>query len=181
MERPFGESLCAIEVTWWLEASYVPDSHDRPANVSWGAVIRTSQDEPGVEIVCSFRLAADLLGGAFIEPSALPDFPAAQVYRETLACFLATQAASQPFPLADFSVLICCYCVGAISALLKGSFCSPALQNVALLHSRLFMDLGAMQPLYLHAQGAVLKAEGVDGLSQETARARRASESLPAL
>ena len=38
-----------------------------------------------------------------------------------------------------------------------------------------------MPLLYLHAQGAVLKAKGVDGLSRETARARRASESLPAL
>ena len=41
--------------------------------------------------------------------------------------------------------------------------------------------LGAMPPLYLHALGAVLKAEGVNGLSRETARARRVSESLPAL
>ena len=60
----------------------------------WGAVLRTSPDEPGVEVVGCFRLAADPLGGAFIEPSALPDCPAAQVHRETLAGFLATQAAS---------------------------------------------------------------------------------------
>ena len=59
--------------------------------------------------------------------------------------FPATQAASQPFPLADFSVLIRSDCVGAISALLKESFRSPALQNGALLHNRLFMDLGAMR------------------------------------
>ena len=38
-----------------------------------------------------------------------------------------------------------------------------------------------MPPLCLHAPGAVLKAEGVDCLFRETARARRASESLPAL
>ena len=38
-----------------------------------------------------------------------------------------------------------------------------------------------MQPLCLYAPGAVLTAEGVDGLSRETARARRTSESLPAL
>ena len=72
----------------------------------WGAVLRTSPDEPGVEVVGGFRLAADLLGGAFIEPLALPDCPAAQVYRETLAGFLATQAASQLYPLMDFMVLI---------------------------------------------------------------------------
>ena len=62
------------------------------------------------------------------------------------------------------------------SALRKEPFRSPALQNGALLHNRLFMDLGAMQ-----TSGTVLKVEGVDGLSRETARARRASESLPAL
>ena len=67
------------------------------------------------------------------------------------------------------SVLIRSDCVGAISALLKGSFRSPALQTVVFLHNSLFMDLGAMPPLYLHAPGSVLKAEGVDGLSQETA------------
>ena len=64
-----------------------------------GAALRTSPDK----VVGGFRLAADLLGGAFIEPSALPDCPAAQVYRETLAGFLATQAASQLYPLADFT------------------------------------------------------------------------------
>ena len=69
--------------------------------------------------------------------------------------------------------------MGAISALLKGSFRSLALQNVALLHNSRFMDLGAMLPLYLHAQGVVLKAEGVNCPSGETAR--QASESLPAL
>ena len=149
----------------------------------WGAVLRTSPDEPGVEVVGGFRLAADPLGRAFIEPSALPDSPAAQVYRETLACFPETQAASQLYPLADFTVLIRSDCMGAISALRKGSFRSPELQNVVFLHNSLFLDLRAMPPLYLHAPGAVLKAEGVDNLSRsrETARARRASESLPAL
>ena len=123
----------------------------------WGAVLRTSPDEPGAEVVGGFRLAADLLGGAFIEPSALPDCPAAQVYRETLAGFLATQAASQLYPLADFTVLIRSDCVGAISALRKGSFRSLALQNVALLHNRLFMDLG-------HAASVPVRAgRGVDG------------------
>ena len=115
-----------------------------------------------MEVVGGFRLAADLLGGAFIEPSALPDCPEAQVYRETLACFLATQAASQLYPSAECAVLIRSDCVGAISALSKGSFRSQALPNVALLHNRLFMDDGAMRPLYLHAQGAMLQAEGVD-------------------
>ena len=85
---------------------------------------------------------------------------------EGLHDFPATLAASQLFPLADFSVLNSSDCVVAISALQKESFRSPALQNGALLHNRLFMDLGAMQPLCLYAPGAVLTAEGVDGLSQ---------------
>ena len=147
----------------------------------WGAVIRTSPDEAGVEVVGGYRTAVELLGATFIDPSALPDCPAAQVYRETLAGFLATQAASKLYALADYTVLIRNDCTGAISALRKGSFRSPALQNVALLHNRLFMDLGASPPLYLHAPGEVLKAEGVDDLSRSVAQDRRASESLPAL
>ena len=72
----------------------------------WGAVLRTSPDQPGVEVVSCFCFAADLLGGSFIEPSALPDCPAVH------AGFLATQAASQLFPLADSTVLIRSDCLG---------------------------------------------------------------------
>jgi hypothetical protein len=91
------------------------------------------------------------------------------VYQETLAGFLATKAASQLHALADRTFLIRSDCTGAISTLCKGSFRSPALQNVALqnvalLHNRLFMDVGASPPHYLHAPGTVMKAEGVDDL-----------------
>jgi hypothetical protein len=72
-------------------------------------------------------------------------------------------------------------CTGAISALRKGSFRSPALQNVALLHNRLSMDVGASPPHYLHAPGTVMKAEGVDDLSRAVARSIRAFASTPAL
>jgi hypothetical protein len=72
-------------------------------------------------------------------------------------------------------------CTRAISALRKGSFRSPALQNMALLHNRLFMDVGASPPHYLHAPGIVMKAEGVDDLSRAVARSIRASASTPAL
>jgi hypothetical protein len=72
-------------------------------------------------------------------------------------------------------------CLVAISALRKGSFRSPALQNIALLHNRLFMDVGATPPLHLHVRGVMMKAEGVDDLSRSAARARRASESTAAL
>ena len=147
----------------------------------WAAVLRTSPVEPGVVVVGGYRTAVDLLGAAFISPAALPDCPAAQIYREALAGFLATQAASKRYPLADYTVLIRNDCRGAIAALRKGSFRSPALQNIALLHNRLFMDVGADPPLYLHAPGEVLKAEGVDDLSRSAAGARRASESTAAL
>ena len=85
------------------------------------------------------------------------------MHREKLAVFLATQATGQQYPLVDFTVLIHSGCVGAISALLKGAPRSPALQNVALLHNHLFMVLGAMPPLCLHAHCVVFQAEGVYG------------------
>jgi hypothetical protein len=64
----------------------------------WAAVLRTSPDEPGNEVVGDYRFAVDLLGSAFINPAALPDCPVAQVYREALAGLLATQAASKLYP-----------------------------------------------------------------------------------
>ncbi len=147
----------------------------------WAAVLRTAPDEPDVEVVGGYRTAVDLLGSAFISPAALPDCLAVQVYLETLAGFLATQAATKLYSLADFVSLIRSNCLGAIAALRKGSFRSQARQNIALLHNRLFMDVGAAPPLYLHAPGVVMKAEGVDDLSRSAARARRASESTAAL
>lgn len=85
----------------------------------------------------------DSLGAAFFNLAALLECPAAQVYRNALAGYLATQAASELYSLADHTVLISIDCSGAISALRKGSFRSPALQNITLLHNRLFMDFGA--------------------------------------
>jgi hypothetical protein len=88
------------------------------------------------------------------------------VYWETLADYGDT--------CADHTVLICSDCVAALR---KGSYRSPALQNIALLHNRMFMDVGAA-PQYLHVTGMAIKAEGVDNLA---AQARRASESTVAL
>jgi hypothetical protein len=147
----------------------------------WGAILRTSPSDVGREVAGGFGSAVAVLGSAYLEPARLDDGPASQVYRETLAGFLATRAASQHYALADRTVLIRGDCVGALTALRKGSFKSPALQNVALLHNRMLMDLAATQPMYLHAPGEVMKAEGVDGLSREVAAARRASESTAAL
>jgi hypothetical protein len=67
----------------------------------WGAVVRSSPKERSTEIVGGFCLAAPILGRAFVDPAALPACPTSQVYRETLAGFLATRAASQLHALAD--------------------------------------------------------------------------------
>ena len=63
----------------------------------------------------------------------------------------------------------------------KGSFRSPTLQDIALHFQDLFFDAGAVAPLFLHAPGEVMKAEGVDGLSRAGGRELRASESTPLL
>ena len=147
----------------------------------WAAVLQTARMQPGRVIVGGYRQAMPLLRGDFIDPAALPDCPAAQVYREALAGFLATKAASKIYALADYTVLIRSDCLGAIAALRKGSFRSPALQNIALLHNSMLMELGVLPPSYLHIPGETMKAEGVDDLSRATARACRGSESSAAL
>jgi hypothetical protein len=103
------------------------------------------------------------------------------VYRETLAGFLATRAARHLHALADRTVFIRSDCTGAISTLRKGSFRSPALQNEALPHNRIFMDVSASPQHYLHSPGTVMQSEGVDDLSRAVARSIRASASKPAL
>ncbi len=55
------------------------------------------------------------------------------------------------------------------------------MENVALLHKRLFMDVGASLPHYLHDPGTVMKAEGVDDISRAVARSISASEPMRAL
>ena len=52
---------------------------------SWAEILLTSPDDPCVEVVGGYRTVVDL--------QALQDCLAAQVYRETLAGFLATQQA----------------------------------------------------------------------------------------
>lgn len=86
----------------------------------WAAVLRTSPDEPGVEIVGGHRTAVDSIGAA--------------LYLEALAGYLAAQAASKPYSSANHTVLIRSNRSSAISALQKGSFRFPALQDIDLLH-----------------------------------------------
>ena len=94
----------------------------------------------------------------------------------------ALQAASQHFALGLFTILIRNDCTGALAALRKGSFRSPALQDVALKFSSLCVQLDiSPPPSFLHAPGELLKAEGVDGLSRADAQEQRVLESTPAL
>jgi hypothetical protein len=147
----------------------------------WGTVIRTDPAERGVVIVGGYRLAVDMLGRDFLDPSGLGEFPSAQIYRESLAGLLATQAASQRFALAEFTVLLRGDCSGALAALRKGSFRSPAMQDVALAFNELFMRAHAQPPLFLHVPGWQLVAEGTDGLSREEAAERRRHEATTRL
>jgi hypothetical protein len=147
----------------------------------WGAIIRTNPNEEGTVVVGGFRTAMEDLGTAFLDPAQLGEDPAAQIYREALAGFLAVKAAGQNFALADFLLLLRGDCMGALAALRKGSFRSPALQDIALRFNEHLMRLGARQPSFLHAPGVVMKAEGIDGLSREEAAQRRAAESTVAL
>ena len=52
---------------------------------------------------------------------------------------------SKLYPFTDHTVLIHSDCLGAITAPRKGLFRSQALQNIELLHNRLFIDVGAAQ------------------------------------
>jgi hypothetical protein len=132
----------------------------------WAALLQTSRSDSGRIIVGGYRMALELLKGDFINPADLSECPAAQVYREALAGFLATKSASKIHTLANRTVLIRSDCSGAIAALRKGSFRSPALQNIAILHNSMLMELGAAPPAYLHIPGEVMKAEGVDDLTR---------------
>ena len=78
----------------------------------WGAVVRSSPEERGTEFVGGYRLAVPIHGRAFVDPAALPACPTSQVYRETLAGFLATRVANQLHALTDRTVLIRSDCTG---------------------------------------------------------------------
>ena len=97
-------------------------------------------------------------------------------------CFLAVLAVSQRFALRDQIVLISGdYCGALITALQKGSFRSPALQNEELPLNEMFMRVTPNPALFLHALGEVMKAGGVDHLSRAVAADQRACELTNAL
>ena len=83
----------------------------------WAAVLPTSPNDPNTEVVGGYRSAVDQLGISFIDPSALPDCPSSRVYRETLAGFLATLAASGSGGDAVEAIAdIPCYIAGGMKA-----------------------------------------------------------------
>lgn len=147
----------------------------------WCAIIRDSPDGPGIRVAGGFDRVAELLGQSFVDPASLPLCPVSQVYRGAIAGLCATLNANAAFALTDYTVIIRSECSGAISALKKGSFRSPVLQDIALIQNLIFVKLGAPPPLYLHVPGHVMKAEGVDDLSRRVAISNRGSESLVAL
>ena len=88
------------------------------------------------------------------------------------------RAASKLYALSRFVVLVRGDCQGALAALRKGSIRSPALQDISMAFNQMCADLDVSPPpLFLHAPGEVLKAEGVDGLSREVAQKLRCVES----
>ena len=148
----------------------------------WGAVIRATHEDRGHVIVGGFRMELNLCGEGHLGPSTAADDPAAQVHREALAGLLAVRAASKLYALSRFVVLVRGDCQGALTALRKGSFRSPVLQDISMALNQMCADLDVSpSPLFLHAPGEVLKAEGVDGLSREVAQELRCVESTPAL
>ena len=85
--------------------------------------------EPGRVIVGGCRQAMPLLRDGFIDPAALPECPAAQVYLETLAGFLATRAASQLCEMAEHTLLIHGDCPGAIAAFVRVRVARPCFRS----------------------------------------------------
>jgi hypothetical protein len=118
----------------------------------WGAVVRSSLAERARRLSAATAWTLQSLEGRlWILQRSLHAQPRRCIGRRWRASMPGTTAASQLHALKDRTVLIRSDCTGAISALRKGSFRSPALQNVALLHNRLCMDVGASPPHYLHA------------------------------
>jgi hypothetical protein len=110
----------------------------------WGAVVRSAPEKRGTVVArkLSSAIAWPLpcLGGrSWTRWRFLHAQPRRCIRRRWLA-FSPHGPPASCYSLADSTVLLCSDCTGAISAPRKGSLLSPALQNVALLHNRLFMN-----------------------------------------
>lgn len=121
--------------------------------IGWGLVIRTHELPNGRLIVGTW---------------APHQFSDAQVHRETLGGCLSLEAASSVVDLHGATIIFRNDAVGALAALRKGNSQSPVLQDLAV---RLSLKCAALevQPLFLHAPGKDLVAEGIDGASRDLA------------
>gem|GEM_PF-2417476 len=116
----------------------------------WGALVRWWANHDGLLVVGTFG------------PN---DSVEAQVHREALGASLALAAASKESDLHNSIVIFRNDAVGALSALQKGCLSSVILQGLAARLAILCADLRA-QPLFLHAPGKDLIAEGIDEASR---------------
>ena len=130
----------------------------------WGAIILASADSEGYAVAGGFREAHSLLGADF--PLPLDRVRHKCIARASRAFSQRGTPASQLSPLNQFTVLIRGDCVGTLRAMRKGSLRSPTLHDIARRFQELFLDAGVDPPLFMHAAGEVIKAEGIDGLSR---------------
>ena len=118
--------------------------------LGWGLVIRTQDLPDGLLIVGTW---------------APHQYHEAQVHREALGGCLALEAASSAVKLHVATIIFRNDAVGALASLRKGNSQSPVLQELAV---RLVLKCAEMeiQPLFLHAPGKDLIAEGIDEASR---------------
>jgi hypothetical protein len=119
----------------------------------WGAVIRSNASEPGVLVIGTF------------DTDATTDMQY-QVRRETRAGVLAFRAALSRFNLHGWTVVLRNDAVGALSALGRGCAHSEYLQDQAIEFVTLARE-HAVNPMFLHAPGTALVAEGIDRASRD--------------
>jgi hypothetical protein len=119
----------------------------------WGLLLRWWDNKDGKVIIGSLPDSDDMMH---------------QVRREALAGVLSLEAAAREIDLLDATVIFRNDAVGALSALRKGSFSSTFLQVCAMRACHLQRRVRC-NPLYLHAPGRVLVAEGIDAHSRDGA------------
>jgi hypothetical protein len=119
----------------------------------WGLLLRWWDNKDGKVIIGSLPDSNDMMH---------------QVRREALAGVLSLEAAAREIDLLDATIIFRNDAVGALSALRKGSFSSTFLQVCAMRACHLQRRVRC-NPLYLHAPGRVLVAEGIDAHSRDGA------------
>ena len=119
----------------------------------WGAVVRWWDNHQGELVVCTW------------DPVEAED---AQVHREAKGGVRALAAALRRVDLRHSVGIFRNDSVGSLSALRKGSWSSPVLQECAASFNQLCSD-SDVEPLFLHAPGSDLVCEGIDAASRDLA------------